>query len=117
MQATLTFTLPAKCCNITVFHYSGIIDELGGVKSGASDQSSQEDTDESTQTKKRGKGNNSYVPSFQQHLNIIRSTCKLQTSDFVELQNDFLQLCCEGSTTKLIIYGQGAIFAVGWTLR
>ena len=34
----------------------------------------------------------SYVPSFQQHLNIMRSTYKLQTSDFVELKNDFLQL-------------------------
>ncbi len=37
-------------------YYSGIIDELGGIKSGASDQSSQEDADESTQNKKRGKG-------------------------------------------------------------
>ncbi len=30
-----------------------------------------------------------YVPSFQQHLNIMRSTEKLQTSEFVELPSDF----------------------------
>ena len=29
---------------------------------------------------------NSYVPSFQQHLNIMRSTNKMLTSDFVELE-------------------------------
>ncbi len=28
---------------------------------------------------------NSHVPSFQQHLNIMQSTYKLQASDFVEL--------------------------------
>ncbi len=36
-------------------------------------------------------GISTYIPSFQRHLNIMRSTCKLQTSDFEELQNDFLQ--------------------------
>ena len=29
---------------------------------------------------------NSYVPSFKQHLNIMRSTYELLTSDFVELE-------------------------------
>ncbi len=32
------------------------------------------------------------ITIIQQHLNIMQSTYKLLTSDFVELQNDFLQL-------------------------
>ena len=40
--------------------------------------------------------NNSYVPSFQQHLNIMRSTYKLLISDFVELKVTF-----EGHTESL----------------
>ncbi len=32
----------------------------------------------------------SYVPSFQQHLNIMRSTYEMLTSDFVELEMTFL---------------------------
>ncbi len=31
----------------------------------------------------------SYVPSFQQHLNIMRSTYELLTSDFVEIEMAF----------------------------
>ncbi len=38
---------------------------------------------------------NSYVPSFQQHLNIMRSTYKLLTSDFVELEMAFRD-CVKG---------------------
>ncbi len=41
---------------------------------------------------------NSYVPSFPQHLNFMRSTNKSLTSDVAELQNDFLQL----STYKML---------------
>ncbi len=33
---------------------------------------------------------NSYSSSFQQHLNIMQPICKVQTSDFVEHQNDFI---------------------------
>ncbi len=35
---------------------------------------------------------NSYIPSFQQHLNIMRSTYELLTSDIVEIETVFLDL-------------------------
>ncbi len=38
---------------------------------------------------------NSYIPSFQQHLNIMRSTYELLTSDFVEIEMAFRD-CVQG---------------------
>ncbi len=45
-------------------------------------------------TERSSDNGNSYVPSFQQYmyLNITWSTSKLQPSDFIELEKDFLLL-------------------------